>query len=176
MKNIGNFIIVFALNVCLFWGPYIALKFGLMGFRDPDGLYIALTAFGYTAEILAVCFAMLAVTVQMSRALSDISLWRQIVRSIPFINAFAVLVLSGALFANKVDWWARLMFSGDKYGYYTTRPAVTAILATCACIAMISVSLRWSFSPKVARITTPAISVFILIVSLGAAAFVAGGI
>jgi len=176
MKNLGNFLIVFVLNVCLFWGPYLALKYGLMGFKDPDGLYISLTAFSYTAEIIAVCFAMLAVTVQMSRALRDRDLWRQAMTSIPFINAFSVLVLSGALFANKLDWWVRLMFSGDKYGYYTTRPSVTAILATCACIAMISVSLRWSYSPKVARLATPAVSAIILIASLIAAKFVAGEI
>lgn len=177
MRQISIFCAVTVCNLLFVTLIYFGLVNGFSGltvepnFGDLDAVYLPLTAFGYTFQIFGLVAVMAVMNWFVFFGIKHVG-W-PIIGQLRFIYTYSILVLSAAVFANKVDWWFRLVFGSDRYGYYTTRPTAASILATLGCLGIIFVSVSQNYNLKVGAKFTAVVTAILLILSSAAAAHLA---
>jgi len=155
-------------------GLHYLLHIGLSVFKYPlsegdlRAVYLPLTAFFYTSQIVSQIAFMLILAWQISRAFC---FWKVLKASIcyaQFWYAITLMISSAGVFANIITWWYRLVFSGDRYGYYTTWPSAAAAIITLASLGSIYCAIWQTKSKRRAVIVTGIILAVTLALSVGA--------
>jgi len=184
MRSALYFILVLCVNGILFWGVYFIGSHALSVFEAPPGLFMPLTAFAYTAQIVALALTMAVMNLQIARSIEQgavgLSFVKRRVRlttlmsTLRFIFAVCLLWLCASVFSNKVIWLWSLLFEADKFGYDETGPSMSAISSVFGLLGLMSISYVWTFGERLALWLT-ALSFFVILTLAGiAACYVAG--
>lgn len=164
MRSFLTFLSVLAFNSIFLWALYVATSSGFTEFKvhpsggDLKAVYLPLTTFGYVAQVVASVFLFVLLNWQVSKAFDAPHPIKTLLHDTRFYWFYFLMIFCVFVFANKIDWTLRLVFGGDRYGYYTTRPATTSFIIALSCLGLMFVSLwqtnGWPMAKRVTAAST----------------------
>lgn len=152
LSNVYLLVGISLFNIAALVGGYFAVSFLATFFSyeptsgDLTAIYLPATAFGYTFQIVSMGCVMLFMNWFTFKVFKQVR-WHALVE-LRFMYSYAIMALCAGVFANKFDWWVRLVFGNDQYGYYTTRPTTAAMVSGIACAAILYVSVSQNYGKK----------------------------
>ena len=185
MRAVAYYLITLLFNGAILWLIISGIGYTVQDIQhlpqrgDLRAVYLPLTAFAYTAQMVSVTALIAILNWQISRVFhlthdarkegKKLNLHKHM--PMYFAGSFAVILAGVA--DNKAGWWIKLVFGNDRYGYYSKEPAVAALVVALGALICICATIWQIKGKKTSLLVTLSVALLVLFLSYQAALKVA---